>query len=665
MSIFSRIQRGLSAGVRAFNNTPNFKRAEAVIDQMIKDGELKTMEQKEAPVSKLDIRKTSSDVVNPYVAFNMLRSYFSENAPNVLPEYGDIGRDIVLADFWRMEPILAGAVYSMSAKMSSMKWNITGPRLKSLKAARMLARATHIRGQDWGSFMSSTAVDFYTTNNGVFWETARERASNSRSLNALAAPLADIGHIDSLCCTLTGNTKFPMIYYSEITGQQLRFKKGEYLDFASLPSPRERMLGIGFCAVDRAYRAAKLLFGLHDYDEEKLSNLPPEGVAAVTGLTMDEFMDALILWRKGREADNSLTFPQVLWLIGSQPETQVGLDFIGFSQIPESFNRNDVVNHYVMTLALDFGVDAREFWAISSGSLGTASESEIQHLKAKGKGPGEFISTVERHINGELPEGVDFGFDTQDIEEDATAAAVAKAWVDVFYPLYQGTPADQKGDGAMGRVEETQTPKPPKKGMVGDQQPKSPQQQPGAVPGAGTQQAGMPGNFGAPAVEQVITKEQLIRLLADKGVLPDYMVNDKRISIEDSDIHIDKHNYEDDAKFVWENGILKEARLPPIVLGSSAYVADEPEVSGFSNVEDSSYSNIMRYLKQKEGEIFSGVRGIHGKPIPETEVVRGASVTKRTVEDELERWRNHPILSKYVPTKEELEELRNEAKTSS
>lgn len=657
MSLFTRIQRGVKGGIRAFRGAPDFRVASEALDRMIEAGELPTIEKQVSTTSRRDVMKTTDDQVTSFQVFNAWRSYFMNRAPDKLPEYGLRDRDIVLSEFWKMEPILAGAVYSMSAKMSSMKWTITGPRLKGLAAAKLLARAEHMRGSDWGGFMSSSAVDFYTTNNGVFWEVARSKVSRDGKINRLAGNLSDIGHIDSLACMLTGNRKTPMVYYSELTGQELRFKAGQFISFTSLPSPREIYLGIGFCAVDRAYRAAKLLLGLHDYDEEKLSNLPPEGVAAVTGLTMDEFMDAVELWRIGRERDQSLTFPQVLWLIGSQPNVQVSIDFAGFSQIPESFDRQSVVSHYVMTLALDFGVDAREFWAISSGSLGTASESEIQHIKAKGKGPGEFISLTERHINAELPEGVDFGFDTQDIEEDMTAATVAKAWVDVFYPLYQGTPAGQKGNGAMGRTEETQFPKPPKKGMQEGQQPDEPQKQPGGVP----QQGGMPGNFGAPTVEQVITKEQLVRLLADKGVLPDYLVSDERVAIEDSDIHIDKHNSRDDAKFVWDNGVLKEYRLPPVTISERDFqrpVQDEPVPA--EDIEQ----KMLEYLKQKEDEIFEGKRSIRGKPIPEREVVRGASVTERTIEDELERWRKHPILSQYVPTREELEEVVNETQIS-
>ena len=471
------------------------------IDKGIHKGVIETLDGsqilKQKHKSKLDIRNTTKDL-----AFIRLYSYIKNltTSNDGIPEYGDSSRDEYLNNFWRQEPILAGAVYSMAAKMTALRWSVTGRKNLATHAAKLLARAMYsINGNDWGGFIASTAQDFYTTDRGVFWETPKAGSK-------LLGKLQELAHIDSLNCTLTGNSKYPMIYQSQVTGQQLKFRPGEFIHFTSMPSPREKDLGIGFCAVSRAYKAAKLLIGLHDYDAEKLANLPPEGIAAITGLTKDEFRDAIDLWNAKRESKNSLTYPQVLWLIGSQPNSQVSVQFAGFSQIPESFDRNDVITQYVNTLALAFGVDAREFWPVSTSSLGTAAESEIQHMKAKGKGPGEFISIVERRINGELPEGVNFGFDTQDIEEDASAAAVAKAWIDAYMPL-------TKAGGAL---------------------------------------------------EDIISKEDFMRLLADKAVLPDYMVHDDRIAVDDDDVHIKSYHASEVGKYVWNNGILKEVAMHPI-----------------------------------------------------------------------------------------------------
>lgn len=642
MNILDRIQIGVNAA-RLAGQGMSESHITAAVDRNI--------EEKSIPKghkSKLDVRKTSSNLAY-FGLYNYLRTWIGMNKENV-PGYDDPSRDLYLARVWKLEPIMAGAVYSMVAKMASLRWAVTGRKESATAAAKLYAGAAHMGGYDWGGFIASTAEDFYTVNRGVFWETPRYG-------NPLSGSLADIGHIDALACTLTGNTKYPMIYASETTGQIVRFRPGEYVHFASMPSTREEHLGIGLCAVDRALRAIHLLIGLHDYDEEKLSNLPPEGVAAVTGLTMEEFQDALNLWRAQRESDNSLTFPQVLWLIGSQPNTAVDLEFVGFSEIPESFDREAVITHYVSTLALDFGVDAREFWPISSGALGTASESEIQHLKAKGKGPGEFISTTERFINAELDEDTQFGFDTQDIEEDQNAAIVAKAWIDAYYPLYAGTPAGKSKASPGGKPNTEMIPskaeQPEAQGARGVAQPKS------SALGVA------PGQMGP---EQVIDKDQLLRLLADRGVIPEWMLNDKRVRVDDTSIHLNKEGHpEDIVRIEYDQGVLKQTRLPPIILYSNGNVNDVPEAIPYNAFYEEAKSNghvsldsLYAWMVQKEAEILE--RNIHGKPLEQADL-RNAKVTVDIIKAEMERWRNHPELAAYVPTLEEEAELLNEVQS--
>lgn len=653
MDIRSRVSSAFSALFgRPVKGRVDFDLLSNQLDQIIADKNA-AVETKQTS-SKLAVRTNDTDLAYSNVFYGM-RLFAGRS--KTAPAYGDPARDMWLDDFWKTEPILAGAIYSMTAKMMSLKWTIIGKRRQAFTAASMLASAAHMGGNDWGGFIASTANDFYTKNRGAFWEVVRGSSRPTAAAGQFGY-MTELGHIDALACTLTGNADKPVVYQSEVTGQTIRFKPGEFIHFSSLPSPRELNLGIGFCAVDRAMRAAKLLVGLHDYDEEKLNNLPPEGVASISGMTMEEVNDAILLWKTKRESDDSLTFPQVLWLIGTQPNAEVKVVFTPFSTIPESFDRKSVVDQYVSTLALCFGVDAREFWPISSGALGTASESEIQHLKAKGKGPGEFISTTERYINSELPDGVDFAYDTQDIEEDMTAAAVTKAWVDAFYPLYTGTPAGKSKASPSGKPN---TEAVPNREEVPDNK--------GAQSGGG-QPFGAA--FGAPQPEQVVTKDQLLRLLADKGVLPDWLLSDDRLAIEDSGIHLGKESSEEYSRFEWDGRVLKETRLPPIVihkLASSVVpygtapllpattTPPNGRKNGHSSTgasdEDNKYEIALSRMKEVEDQAMAAQRNIHGDPIPDHESTRGTKITKRTIRDELERWRGHPVLSQYVPDIEE------------
>lgn len=657
MSLLTRLSKASKAFRHEITRQPlDFKQAEAKIDAMIKAGQLPT-EQKERS-SKLDVRKTDHDLGYAYMYTNLRNwLYKSTSKWKELPPRDSPERDFFLAEVWQQEPILAGAVYSMCAKMVALKWSVTGKKLPAIRAAKMMSRAAHMGGYDWGGYIASVAEDFYTVNRGTFSETAKDG-------DPLFAPMVDIGHIDALCCSLTGNSLTPVQYVSEQTGQVLRFGPGEFMHFCSQPSARERHLGAGFCAVDRAFRAASLLMGLHDYDDQKLDNLPPEGLAAISGLTMDEFQDALNMWMMKRREDDSLTFPQVLWLLGADPSAKIDVKLTAFSQLPESFERKTVIEQYVNTVALDFGVDAREFWNVSSGSLGSAGESAIQHLKAKGKGPGEFITTMERHINGELPEGVDFGFDKMDIESEASEAAVAKAWVDAYFLLYNLTPASDAKKTPAGADNTIAKEK-------GNPNPDKPNGAP-SLPTPmikGTNTGGdMSSNQGPQKslAEQVITKEQFLRILADHGVVPDYLVNDSSVVIEDVEVHnqaYKSYSADDDViKMTWHNGILKQER---VYLGTfvspkpSQPVADVPEalLVEKEDIDFQSVQQALDYLREKEQEIVAGARNIHGEPIPELESTRGSRVNKKTLQEELKRWRDDPILAPYALNVEEEKKL--------
>jgi hypothetical protein len=628
MGILDQVKKGVQAGFEAARGTNDLDQMSARLDTMIDEGLIEdyllNKESDARSKSFLRVHRTRDNVMGLY---SMLVQAVRKGD---LPPHGDPTRDLHLAEFWKREPILAGAVYSMSAKMTALSWTVIGNAQDAKYYAQMLSRAVSMDGYDWGAFISASAQDFYTTDRGTYWETPRNG-------NRIIGEWADVGHIDALQCAMTGNSRQPIFYLSDVTSQSRFFRPGEYIHFSSLPSAREKHFGMGFCASSRAYRAAKLLMGLHDYDEQKLSNLPPEGVAAVSGLTMDEFQDALELWRVSRQKAGSLTFPQVLWLLGSQPGSKVELDFTGFSQVPESFERSVVVEQYINTLALDFGVDAREFWPITSSSLGTASESEIQHMKAKGKGPGEFVSIVERKVNGEMPDNVEFAFDTKDIAEDKQAADIAKTWVEAFLPLVTG--ASPGGPQASQQQPPTKTKENLGAGRGSGQSIKPAGANP-QVPGAGE-------------VVGIITKDEFLRLLADRGVIPNYLVGDTRVVATDSGIA--EKEYTDNVVYTWKEGVLSVERLPVYtIIGSdpvNPVVPQIPATTGqSSNGSGPVDADVLSWFKELADEILEGKRAIRGKPIPTKEALRGNKATAAAVKAELDRWRNHPILSQHVPT---------------
>lgn len=513
---------------------------------------------KEEMRSRLKYRREAMDKGPAFQS--LVYDYISELARrrDVVPKRGTVDYDAYIDRIWKKEPILAGTVYGMVAKAQSKPWKVEGGRNNTKRVAEMLNSAGYsFYKHGWAGFAGGSALDYYTTRIGWVWATHRRGEEG---------PITGLEHVDALSCFLTGSYKRPVRYMSRATGQKIRFKASEVIQESPMLLTREEEMGYGFCAVERALMAAQLLVGLHDYDLEKLCNLPPEGIAAITGMTYDEFIDCVTNWQNQRKQDNSLTFPQVLWLLNTitNPGEKISVDLTPFSTLPEQFDRNVVVEQYVNILANAFGVSASDIWFMGGGPFGTGKEVELQHVFAKGKGEGEWFAKTEQILNRELPPDVDFKYDTADIEEDLNAAQTAKAWVEALMPL----------------VEQSQ-------------------------------------NFGIPP-------ERWMRLLADKGVVPAWFIDqdepDVRAIVTSSETQrMKSQDARDLVAFVWEMGKLKQA---PVL---TTY-----RING---------------NRTPQGEPLPPIRGT---PIPAAEVERGARVTRKAIEAEKEVWGQIPELAQVI-----------------
>lgn len=330
-----------------------------------------------------------------------------------IPTWGSAGRTAKLREAAQNEPILSGALSSMVSKAVSLDWQITGGRNRTLRYQDVLAEAED--GQGWSYFLDRWLQDYLVADIGGVIELGRQ---------GKRGPVVGLYNIDATCLDLTGNTRAPLRYYPKLASGSLApnsvpLAPEAFARIVDLPSPDEAKNGLGFCAVSRALKAAKVLMALYNYDEERLSDMPLPGIVSITGMTMDEVEAAFAMYNARRESKQQTTFKGLLWLAAqSSPINPINVNFVPFSGLPEGFNRVEAVNLYVYTLALDFGVDVREFWPASQTGA-TKAEAEIQAQKARGKGFGRMLASVERAVNWHvLPEGLEFRFDQHDSEDD-------------------------------------------------------------------------------------------------------------------------------------------------------------------------------------------------------------------------------------------------------
>lgn len=333
--------------------------------------------------------------------------------PDAMPAWGAPGRADKMRQFSQSEPILIGALSSMTSKAVSLDWQISGGRNRVLRYQELLAEAE--AGAGWSFFLDRWLQDYHVADQGGFIELGRQ---------GKRGPVIGLYNMDAGCCQLTARQKSPMAYYPRvysgaIGGKRIPFEPGDYARIVDMPSPNEAMGGMGFSACSRAFKVAKVLQALYAYEDERLRDMPIPGIAAITGMTSAEVKAAFNLYEQKRAAKEQVTFKGVLWLAAqSSPINPIDVKLTSFASLPEGFDKRTTIELYVYTLALDFGVDVREFWPASQTGA-TKAEAEVQAEKAKGKGFGRMLSSVERALNWDvLPEGLEFAFDQKDSTDD-------------------------------------------------------------------------------------------------------------------------------------------------------------------------------------------------------------------------------------------------------
>lgn len=353
-------------------------------------------------------------------------------------------RDLDLDRFWKREgnDILQGAIASMTKKFRAMNWTLTGPEKTVSRYQRVLADEAEF-GAGWSDLIGKTIVPYSAQDSGAFWELIGAGDPNG----PLEGPVLGVAHLDTQFVQLTGSVSFPVIYSNPKTGKPHQMHATRVVQLVDLPSPNELMNNVGFCAVSRVIASSSVLLKLARYKNEKLDDLPEAGLLIFNNILPQKWDDARADYARERRRQGQQYWANVMAFFSLDPAQQASAELINFSNLPDAFNEREATEIYVNILALAFGVDVREFWPLSAGPLGTAAETTVQAQKAKGKGIGDVISTIERAVNWKiLPPSVTFAFDFQDDDEDRLRAEIEDAKTETIMRMWQpdaisGSPA--------------------------------------------------------------------------------------------------------------------------------------------------------------------------------------------------------------------------------
>jgi len=363
--------------------------------------ELSPIQRAEAEGSRQPRFKTTGE--RAAVLWRHLLERWTKDAIQKIPAYSPNSRtlDKWLSDFWRTETLLSGVVNSVVSIDKNRGWSLTGGRNQVSRFQRVLRGVEG--GMGWRRFMSLQSESFWTTNIGAIAEIGR--VGND-------GPLGALYHVDPTKCQLTGSVETPLEYQPGNAKAQ-HWAPLDYMRATSLPNPKEEYNQLGYCAVMRAIQFAVLMVAIYRHDREMLFSLMPKGLLLMSGIDEQNWEDAMQV-NAERLTAKEREFYAGLSIFFSGIGGDIDAKLVTLSQLPHGFSMHEWTSLLMNGYALVFGYDAREFWPVSGGALGTGRETEVQALKATGKGGLDFALNFQDNLQQELPPTLFFEFEQRD-----------------------------------------------------------------------------------------------------------------------------------------------------------------------------------------------------------------------------------------------------------
>jgi hypothetical protein len=325
-------------------------------------------------------------------------------------------RDMALRRFMTTEPILASALFSTIAKYTAFGWTLVGPP----RTAGIVQDRLHQveKGEGWQIFLSKVLLDLFTQDNGAFIEVVRSDDSER-------APVVSLTHLDANRCVRTGNSREPVTYYDAL-GKGHLLKWYQVICLAEMPSADELARGMQYCVVTRLLKAAQILRDIAQYKYEKIGGHNTRAIHIVSGVTRREIEATVAQQREIATAQGFTRYIQPTIITTVDPTHKPDKVTIELASLPDGFDEEVAMKWYINQLALAFGGDYQDYAPLPGGNLGSAQQSNVLHLKARGKGPALFMRTIEQKFNfhGIMPQTVRFRFGEQDLVEDREHAEI-------------------------------------------------------------------------------------------------------------------------------------------------------------------------------------------------------------------------------------------------
>ncbi len=353
------------------------------------------------------------------------------NAFDEMPAWNPIypnWRDRELLRFVRTEGMLSSAVYSMATRIGTLNYALNGPPRAKKFASELLENPG--LGDTLSTLVQKLSTDLDTSDNGAFLELWRP--GNPMS-DAGSRPVLGFAHLDSRQCWRSYDPEFPVWYTNPITSEVRKLHTSRVVFTADNPQPVELARGIGYCATSRALRMARVFRNMQIFIDEKVGGRFTRAIGAVSGVTPKQLREALAQNADNADSKGFVIYNDIPFIVQPSMEkgNEVKIMMQDLASIPDGFVFRDDADLYAYILAFAFGVDAREFWpATQSGA--TKADASVQNMKARGRGIGNRIETLEHMIRRALPETISFEYDFSDDDQDKQTAEINKLKADTY-----------------------------------------------------------------------------------------------------------------------------------------------------------------------------------------------------------------------------------------
>lgn len=363
--------------------------------------------------------------------FNLIR------AGEIMPPWWSRDRDRRLREMAVSSDHFQGAAWMISTKLCNVPFRVQ-PRDRSIKLHQKLADRYQALcenmlqfGAGWGAFWSRFLADLWFTDNGAFAEVI----GGGRPGGPLKGPAVGLAHLDSMQCTRTSNPEFP-VKYQDFDGKIYKFHHTRVIFTSQYPDPRAQMFGVGHCWLSRALNNVQQLIDGDVYYQEALGSRPLRQMLLGRGIHTDDLIRAIRLSEESMDNQKLTRYAKTAF-IGDPHRTDIGIDTIPFTFLPDGYNKQEQTSIGMSIIAVTGGFPVRWLWPMTATGA-TKADAMYQHIAGAGGGAlwhlnmmsnllsySDVSGTVPAMLPPKfIPKELKLVFDFQDDEQDRQQAEI-------------------------------------------------------------------------------------------------------------------------------------------------------------------------------------------------------------------------------------------------